>query len=384
MTSRVLLRLGFALLVIAGMAFAGPSVAAAAGPCAIFKTWTPTENVINTDVNSSFTRVGVTNMITTCVDDYSTDVTQMQETADPYPSSVASLPTTLAGEITRLRYVIKTFCNYSQWYTHTEGCQPLGTFGSVGQTSTNNSTTPNTQFDLIATSVTLRNSSNFTVTRWNPATITVNISTAGPAANGRDVVGAFSASTWLHFYWIWNGTTLAGTASTTAPPTGPALPTGYTHWGYAGNVYFSASSALIKTRFRGDWAHYEGDNIGGWRALSGGTATTETAVTITAYVPPNALSFLVSAPLSGGGGTGVNCGVAVRLRVITGVNYFTSATRAELSGAPNVVGVDIFSPPTVVPNVGQTLYYILVNTGGSCTGTTAIDIHGYKMPNGGA
>lgn len=58
----------------------------------------------------------ITNMTPAGVDDYSTNATQMQSTTDPYPSSSESLPTSLAGELERLRYVIKQMSGKSQWY----------------------------------------------------------------------------------------------------------------------------------------------------------------------------------------------------------------------------------------------------------------------------
>ena len=49
-------------------------------------------------------------------DDYSTNAAQMQSTVDPYPSAAESLATTTAGELERLRYVLKQLGGESQWY----------------------------------------------------------------------------------------------------------------------------------------------------------------------------------------------------------------------------------------------------------------------------
>src|ERR1044072_4542741 len=97
-----------------------------------------------------------------------------------------------------------------------------------GASCTNNTGTPDTQFDLNADIVVLRGSDGNSVVRVAPGSITNNVSTAGPAANGRDQSGAFSASSWVHFYWIWNGTTIATISSTATQATGPTLPSGYT------------------------------------------------------------------------------------------------------------------------------------------------------------
>lgn len=57
------------------------------------------------------------------LDDYSTNVAQMQTTTDPYPASTESLATTLAGELERLRFQIAQVEQYlnggtalTEWY----------------------------------------------------------------------------------------------------------------------------------------------------------------------------------------------------------------------------------------------------------------------------
>ena len=58
----------------------------------------------------------IDNEIPTMMDDYSSNAAQMQSTADPYPAAVESLATTLAGELERIRYVIKQITGEAQWY----------------------------------------------------------------------------------------------------------------------------------------------------------------------------------------------------------------------------------------------------------------------------
>lgn len=91
------------------------------GACSVYRSWSTGNSVTAADLNASFTRVTVTNMIPTCMDDYSASVTEMRSVADPYPSGAASQPTTLAGELERIRYVLKKMTGWSQWYAHTEG-----------------------------------------------------------------------------------------------------------------------------------------------------------------------------------------------------------------------------------------------------------------------
>ena len=95
----------------------------------------------------------------------------------------------------------------------TSGIQ--STYSVRGLTGTNNSTTPNTQYDFSADAVVLINTNGAPIRRVNTGTITNNVSAAGAVANGRDQSGAFSAGSWIHFYFIWNGTTLATVSSAT-------------------------------------------------------------------------------------------------------------------------------------------------------------------------
>lgn len=50
------------------------------------------------------------------IDDYSTNLAQMQATVDPGESGTESLPTDLAGEIQRIRNIIKEITGKTYWY----------------------------------------------------------------------------------------------------------------------------------------------------------------------------------------------------------------------------------------------------------------------------
>lgn len=239
----------------------------------------------------------------------------------------------------------------------------------LGADCKNNAGTPNTQFDLDADAVVLRNASNQIVVRHDPgAALTNNVSTAGPAANGRDQAGAFGASSWVHFYWIWNGATLATLSSAVAPPTGPTLPGGYTHWAYAGAVRFNGSSQLVKTRIKGDTARYEAAQS----ALAGGAATVETSIDLSALVPPNALRAAVKARMANSNTGGAN---ALSLRLVAGTEH-TNITAAQAAAGPVVTYDDGFLE---IPNIGQALLYL----NSLATGASSVDVLGYVLPNGG-
>jgi hypothetical protein len=110
-----------------------PSAALAAGPCSILRTWNTNDQLTAPDLTNSFTQVGVTNMIATCVDNLSQSVSTMQTTRDPYPAQVESLASTLAGEIQSLRFMFTKSLGFSQWYKYTD---PM-VLGSAAPTGTN-------------------------------------------------------------------------------------------------------------------------------------------------------------------------------------------------------------------------------------------------------
>lgn len=58
----------------------------------------------------------ITNGIPSQLDDYSSDVTQMRSTVSPGTVGAESLPTSLAGELERIRHVLKTVHGGAQWY----------------------------------------------------------------------------------------------------------------------------------------------------------------------------------------------------------------------------------------------------------------------------
>lgn len=80
---------------------------------------------------------------------------------------------------------------------------------------------------------------------------------------------------------IWNGTTVAALLSTSS--TAPTMPSGYTHKGLVGAIYNGSGS---------DFAWMQQINHRVARelatALSGGTATAYTSISLAAIVPPTA------------------------------------------------------------------------------------------------
>ena len=90
------------------------------------KTWVSNEVLTASDLNAEFNNL-LNNTIPASIEDYSADVSTMQSTTDPGGSGTESLATTLAGEITRLRYKIKQLMNGTYWYS-----TPVSTLGNLG------------------------------------------------------------------------------------------------------------------------------------------------------------------------------------------------------------------------------------------------------------
>lgn len=109
-----------------------PGAAAAAYPCSVFRTWNAGDDLTAADMNATVTTVGVTNMVTTCIEDMSANAAAMQATSDPYPctggppcTSAESLPVDLDGEIKRIRFILNKLYapEGGSWYQYSTRAQ---------------------------------------------------------------------------------------------------------------------------------------------------------------------------------------------------------------------------------------------------------------------
>lgn len=125
-------RRAIALLLVVVLLLLFPAQGWAPGNCGVFYTYTVNDTVTSSNLNSNFTQAATTNGTFQCLDDYSGTVGQMQSNTDPYASQTESLATTGAGELERLRYVLRNVLGLSQWYIHTENLN----FGGIGVTRT--------------------------------------------------------------------------------------------------------------------------------------------------------------------------------------------------------------------------------------------------------
>lgn len=250
-----------------------------------------------------------------------------------------------------------------------------GTGRCVGLTGTNNSGTPTTQFDLAATAIVVRNATTGQTATLLAPGVTVNIGTAGPTANGRDQSAAFSASTFIRLYWIYNGTTVAAIASTSA--TGPTLPTGYTHWAYATTLLLDGSVQITVCYARGRTLTFRDRAI----PLSAGTATAATAAGFGVVPAEATMAQIGVGPWTiTADGSGIILGNADVRLVAAG----TALVRITGQMTVGVNAVTKLSEVIAwVPNVSAQVFYINSVTTGSSP-SLQISVLGFAVPNGDA
>lgn len=256
----------------------------------------------------------------------------------------------------------------------TLGVAPLRTVR--GLTGNVNATTPLTKFDLSATAVVLQDANGATVLRTTGTALTCDLGLAGAVANGRDQAGAFAANSWVHLYYIWNGTTLATIASLSA--TGPTLPSGYTHWAYATALRWNASSNIIKALARGRSIQYDTADAD-TRVVSTGTATSFTSASIAGFVPPNALMARINGLFLANHNATQPFELWVRP---SGSSSSTGllVTRSNVQVAGGAAhGVSWFDYP-----VTSQLIEYKMNVAPNISGGAFIDVMGYTVPNGDA
>lgn len=236
----------------------------------------------------------------------------------------------------------------------------------------NNSGAPNTSMDLAAQSVTLKGSSTVpSVTRFAVASITNNIGTAGPVANGRDQAGAFGATAEVHFYFIWNGTALATTSSLAAPPVGPTLPTGYTHWAYAMSVKLTGTN-LPQVRAFGHRVSYV-------TVQSIGTPNLSTSFTYGQFVPTVAESFSWTGAFSlnadGAGNAYAALGIDSGITNQTVINIGLSGLGAGGATGP------FYARWVDMPNMPAQTFTVSIGVSAGGSQSTAQFVTDYVIPN---
>lgn len=215
-------------------------------------------------------------------------------------------------------------------------CEPI-IGASKGFTLKRNATNPNYQLDLAATAIVLHNTSNLAL-QLQTWSLTVDITASG--ANGLDT-GAEANSTWYYVWAIYDGTNKRGLISTSS--TAPTMPSGYTYKALVGAVYNSAGGNFLDFYQTGRDVYYAAAQS----VLSAGVATTDTAITISGFVPTIAekYKFHFSA---------TNTGATDRV-VYFGFIASNDAMNARVGGS--TTGAQDTASQVEFPNISQGLYY---------------------------
>jgi hypothetical protein len=206
----------------------------------------------------------------------------------------------------------------------------------------------------------------------------IDLTLAGPIANGRDQAAAFGASQFIHFYQIWGiAVGGAGIASLATPSTnGPTLPTGYTHYAYLFSVYFDAASHLLRVHVCDDEVIYDAPQT----ALAGGAATVDTAVSVATLVPLNATSFKIVGTSWGVTADATGAAISVlHLGFLAGIDI--AAFTTDFAVGPTTA-TRIPVPELAIPaNNARQFYYhhqVLIGSAPSVD----ILVRSYRVPNG--
>lgn len=135
------------------------------------------------------------------------------------------------------------------------------------------------------------------VKKFSSLSVTLNIAASGAA--GLDT-GAEANSTWYHVWGIGktDGTVSAVFSTSTSAPT---LPSGYTYYGYLGAMYNNSAGDFIAMLQRGPVALASP----GEQALTNGTQTSYTAVSLAAQVPTTATAARLRVEVNSSSGTNV-------------------------------------------------------------------------------
>lgn len=149
----------------------------------------------------------IDNQTPAATDDYSVNESQMQNNTDPYPGGVVSLPTSLAGEIERIRHIISRIHGGVPWYIMPqEGSLVGGLFGYVGGLTMGN-WAPDVSNDIIITSGAAMANSNVgdgPEMLFLPAAVVKRIDAAwafGTNQGGMDT-GSVADGNWYYVYLI--------------------------------------------------------------------------------------------------------------------------------------------------------------------------------------
>jgi len=229
-----------------------------------------------------------------------------------------------------------------------------------------------TQYTLTATLLALRPSptnASLTLPGFSGGS-TLDISTAGPALNGRDQAGAFGAAATIHIFAIRApGQTTGLLASSSA--TAPTLPTNYTNFAYLFTAILTGGN-FFKSYVRGNKFHYAANQV----IVSAVTPGGSTSQSYTAFVPALALDAIVLLSVAASASGGAGASTLGRFGISASADGPQLNTATPLT-ANFVAGDDL---EVIWPNTGS-IFYQCVNNAGAGTSTLSAYILGYTVPN---
>lgn len=239
------------------------------------------------------------------------------------------------------------------------------TFGVRGLTGSANGTTINLAYQECL----VRNAAGVGYLLIGPISGAISPGTVG--ANGCDVALTDGD---VSFYTIWGATPGAAFICSNAnPATGPALPSGFTHWGYLTTVKRSSGN-FFYVAIRGNKVIY----ANAASILSGGSSSAWATVSASAYVPSIATNMMLNGIF--GGTTSSSGGGALwfYLGWNSTVLYSTLVNCAFASMA------NYGSMQAILPNVNQTVWWCWADAGGAgnfASSTFSINVMGFEVPN---
>lgn len=193
-------------------------------------------------------------------------------------------------------------------------------------------TTSTTALTVTATAISVL-SSTYSSQILTSVSVTINTGTSG--ANGLDT-GSIAGSTWYAVYVIYNPTTATTAGLLSLSGTTPTLPSGYTYAARVGWVRENSTPALVQTIQYGNRAQYLVGATGPTTAypiMATGTASANTAISVSNYVPTTSAAI---------------CLVAC--------NYATGGAIAVSSNANKANGASSTNPPDFSTNGSSGIY----------------------------
>jgi sulfur transfer complex TusBCD TusB component (DsrH family) len=222
---------------------------------------------------------------------------------------------------------------------------------------TNNSGTPNSQVDIDADEIILKDTDGRAYLA-EAVNLTANIATSG--VNGLDT-GVEVGGIWYYLWVIYNGTTVASLIS--ASSTAPTMPSGYTYKALVGAIYNDVSGNFIKMRQIDRLAFIARTTI--TTSIPG---TTYSSLSLSAIVPPNAKSVFLQRSDQFGASSSASLSTSP-----TNSDDLHAVTTSETGGGTSYRNNFTFELPIIE---SQTIYQ---KRSGTAPSSTAVYASGWRI-----